>query len=159
MSAVVEQLPVGSALLANQDRWADARALNVGSLRLQRLGRAPAQKELVHGWFVRRQGRAQALFRWDDRLKYLCGRSLWDVEEARVRRRAVGPLRSLTFEGEGGAVGACRWLDWELARRWFIPKWVDFTRYEDDSEHFDWSLFVEAVLSTDRRHRIGRPID
>ncbi len=100
-----------------------------------------------------------ALFRWDDRLKYLCGQTLWEVEHAAVRRRSIGPVRSLTFGLGGGDIGGCRWVDWELARRGFIPKWADVTRDEDDSEHFDSSLFVEAVLSTDRRLRIGLPLD
>lgn len=159
MRAVVDELPAGSALLVNFDRDADTRALNVASLHLQQLGRARAEKEHVHGWFVRRQRRVHALFRWDDRLKYLCGRSMWDVDEARVRRRAIGLLRSLKFEGEGGSVGTCRWLDSQFANRSFIPNWIDPAWDEDDAEHFDWGIFVEAVLSTDRRYRIGRPID
>jgi hypothetical protein len=156
---VVDGVRAGRALLINHDRWADARALDVQSLHLKPLGRPCAHQEHVHGWFVRRQGRVQALFRWDDRLKYLCGREVWDVDESRVRRHAVGPLRSLTFASKAGEVGTCRWLDWELARRRFIPKFVDVARDEDDSEDFDWSRFVEAVLSTDRRDRIGRLID
>lgn len=152
------EAPAGSAFLANQDRWVNAQALDVGSLHFESLGRGPIDREPVHGWCVRRQGRWLAIFRWEGRLQYVCGERRWDIEKAQVRRRAVGPLRSLSFEAEGAAIGTCRWLDWELARRWFIPKWADVARDEDDAEHYDWSLFIEAVLTTDRRDRIGRRV-
>src|SRR3954452_15321092 len=155
VSYAVDGVRAGSALLCNHDRWADAQALDIESLTLKPLGRPPAHEEHVHGWFVRRQGRIHALFRWKDRLSYLYGRKVWDIDDSRVRRRSIGPLRSLTFDSGAGEVKPCRWLDWELARRWFIPKFLDVARDEDDSEDFDWSLFVEAVLSTNRRDRIG----
>lgn len=148
-------VPEGSVLLVNQDRWGDTRVLDVAALAVKRLNRPPADGERLDGWFVERQGRLLALFRRGDRLHYLCGRALWDVDEAQVRRRASGPLRTLTFEDAQGFVGSCRWLDWEAARRRFVPKTLDATPHAD-AEDFDWSLFVEAALSTGRRERVGR---
>jgi len=157
MAVVTSETTEEPILVLDHDRWANAHELEVESSTLRPLHRARVEGERVYGWFVRRQRRVQALIRINDRLTYMSGRRAWDIEQAKVQRRSVGPYRSLRFEDADGTIGTSRWLDWELARRWFIPKALDLTGHPDDIEDFDWAVFVDNVLSDERRTRIGRP--
>lgn len=130
-----------SLLLQGYDKFLDARRLDLSTLQTR-----PIDRPDGYGWssghFVIRQGRLHAFLRFpDQRLKYLCGGQLWDVHEASVRRRVIWPLRILTYTDESGRVGKCCWVDWEAARRWFIPSDGAF-----DVDDFDWSKLIRSGL-------------
>lgn len=147
----------GAVTLGNQDRWNRDIRLDRATGAVERLTAERPGRRAVDGLYVRRQRRFMALYRVDDRLVFRSGAHELDVGEIRVKRRTVGPMHRLEFADPAGRVALrCRYLDWELLRRGFIPAALDDTPFIEP-EDFNWSMWIANVLSSDeRRERIGR---
>lgn len=142
--------------LGGHDRFTLVAAFNPDNGDLVPLARRPDEPYGVDGFFVCRARRLLGLYRLNGCWRFRAGRVDFDVETARVERRVVGPLHTLRFVGDDGKATTCRYLDWELAWRWFIPESWDDTPFVE-SEDFNWGLFVKHVMDDPgRRSRLGR---